>query len=409
MTLEKIEAQVKELGEGFHAFQKLQEKAVESQSAELKAQIERVATSVATNIEAIQTQQQKLEATMQRVATSDKNAVDPEAKAKREAFVEFMRKGNINLMNPERVKGLATDSLDNGGYMVPTESMGIINGRIFETSPLRRVANVVTTSAKSIELVMDDDQAAFNWVGEGDPVNATGTPKLGRLEIAAHKGVAYPVITEELVADAAFDVESWLAGKVADVISRGENTAFVSGNGVNAPRGYLTYNTAAASGGVYTYARNQLEYVPMGSTSAVTEAGMINLQGSLKEAYQQNAVFGMKRSTLVNLMTVAGTNNYRWLNLSAIMAPNKEVVGPSINVLDKQVILMDDMPGIGSNALGIVYGDFKRGYTIVDRVGLAVRADPYTSPGFIKYYTTKRTGGAVTNFEALKLSKFSVS
>lgn len=365
---------------------------------------------MATKLEAVQTKQGQIEAAMQRVGTTAKDEADAVKQIKRDAFNAFMRaKADDRSLSAEHQKAMATDSNPDGGYFVPTETLGIINGRVFETSPMRRIASVITTSAKSVEVLLDDQEAAFNWGGEADPVVETNTPKVGRLEIVAHKAVAYPKITEELLADAAYDVEAWLAGKVADVIARGENTAFVNGNGTNRPRGFLAYTQGQASGGVYTYARDQLEVVPMGSTSAIAEAGMINLQGSLKEDYQQNAVFTMKRSTLVAMMLLAGTNNYRFLNLSAALAPNKQVLGPTITALDKPVVLMDDMPGIASNSLSIGYGDFSRGYTIVDRIGLAVRADPYTSPGLVKYYVTKRTGGAVTNFEAIKLAKMSVS
>lgn len=401
--------QLTKLGEdlqaGLHALNSTKEQLKQEVTASAEAKLSRIAEDMATKFQTFQDEQQKLKAAIERaniVATAD--GADEESREKRSAFVEFLRKGDIRHMAPERVKALSTDSLDNGGYLVPTQSLGMINGRIFETSPLRSIANVISTSAKSVEWFLDDQEAGFAWAGEGDAIAETATPASGRLEIAAHKAIAYPKITEEMAADAAFDMEAWLANKIADKIGRGENTAFVNGNGVSAPRGFLTYTA-----GTSTYARGSLEQVPMGSTSAITENGLLALQGSLKEPYQARANFVMKRATLVATMQVQGTNAFRFININSLNAANKQVLGPTITLLDKPVVLMDDMPVIASNALSIGYGDFSSGYTVVDRIGLSVRADPYTAPGFIKYYATKRTGGAVTNFEAIKLARMSVS
>lgn len=389
-----------ELQTGFKALKDAHEQAKKDTDGLIGNKIKQISEELGTKLEEVQTRTAKLEAVAERVAANDNTKSDEEEKSKRAAFIELLRKGDIRNMDAGRVKGLATDSLDNGGYMVPVQSMGLINGQLFETSPVRSIANVITTSAKSAEWVLDDSEAGFAWAGEGDTVSATNTPVLGRIEIAAHKAIAYPAITEELAADAAFDVESWLANKIADKIARGQNTAFVTGNGVNAPRGFLTY-----AAGTSTYARNKLEQVNMGSSSAPTEAGLIALQGALKEDYQTNAVWVMKRATLVAIMGLNGSTNYRFLNLQPALSPAGQVLGQGFQLLGKRVVLADDMPAINTNTLSVAYGDFRRGYTIVDRKGVSVRPDPYTAPGFIKYYATARTGGAVTNFEAIKLSK----
>lgn len=403
----------KELQDGFAKLKEAQDKLKTDTADSVKGEITRLETLVADKLKAVQDKQSEISAALERVGTPVETDEAKENAAKlqrRNAFEKFLReKGSKSALSDMERKALSTDSLDNGGYLVPIENLGIINGRIFETSPMRQIANIVSTSAKSIEVIIDDQEASASWVGEGDTISETNTPTIARKEISAHKAMAYPKMTEEMAADAAFDVQAWLNAKVSDKISRLENTAFVSGNGVSAPRGFLTYTTAAASASSYTYVRNQLEYVPMGSTSAPTENGLIALQGSLKEGYQARAVWVMKRATFVAIMQLAGSSNYRFLNLQPAATSAGQVLPPQIMLFGKPVVLMDDMPAIASNALSIAYGDFSAGYTVVDRVGISVRADPITAPGFIKYYATKRTGGDVTNFEAIKIGKMATS
>jgi HK97 family phage major capsid protein len=260
----------------------------------------------------------------------------------------------------------------------------------------------VKTSHKSVEVILDDDEAGGGWAGEGDTPSETGTPQIGKLEIAAKKLYAYPKTTNEMLADAEFDVEAWLTGTIADKFARLENTGFLTGNGVSQPRGVLTYGAWAQAG---VYQRGAIEQINNGSTSAPTEVGLISLMGSLKEDYQNNASLMMKRATFIEYLKLSGTNVFRFFNLQPHTGPQGKVLGASLSLLEKPVYLADDMPVIGSNALAVAYGDFSRAYTIVDRAAVSVLRDPYTAPGLTKFYAEKRVGGAVTNFDAIKLLK----
>ena len=404
---QSLSAAVAALEKSFGEFTNAAELNQKSQSEATKAAMAEMAAKAATQFEQLQADNAKIRAAFERVAANDNDpkGLSDEERAHKAAFNKLLRKGDKHL-NDIEIKALSTDSNPDGGYAVGREMLGTINGQIFETSPLRRVANVVTTSAKSVEMILDDQQAGFAWAGEGDSVSETTTPTMGKIEIVAKKAQAYPKATVEMIQDGVFDVEAWLARKIADRVARGENTAFVVGNGVSAPRGFLTYNPGAEGA---AYARDTIEQVVNGSTSAVTENGLIKLQGSLKEGYQPRAVFAMKRSTFISVMQMAGTNLFRFLNLQPQTGPSGQALPSTLTLLEKPVILMDDMPTIASNALSIAYGDFSEDYTIVDRVGLSVTVDPYTAPGFIKYYATKRVGGGVTNFEALKTLKMATS
>lgn len=403
--LEQLTQLGTELQAGMTALKTAQDQAKKDTDGLITEKVGKIATDLGEKFEKLQDEQQSIKATLERVAANDNNPKKADEAAnleKKEAFLAYVRNGERGLTEAHQ-KALSTDNLANGGYLVTPQMLGLITGRIFETSPMRRVANVITTNNKSVEMVLDDDEAGAVWAGEGDTVSETNTPALGRLEIVAKKLAAYPKVTNEMLQDSSIDIEAWLINKLADKFGRTENTAFITGNGVNAPKGILAY--AAATG----YERNKLEQIVNGSTSAPTEAGLIKLMGALKEPYQARAQLLMKRDTFIQFLLLSGTNVFRFFNLQPQSGPQGKVLGPQLTLLEKPVNLADDMPGIGSNSLSVAYGDFGTGYTIVDRTSISVLRDPYTAPGFQKFYAEKRTGGGVTNFEAIKLLKFSAS
>ena len=165
---------------------------------------------------------------------------------------------------------------------------------------------------------------------------------------------------------------------------------------MNKPRGFLTYDAWAAAG---VYERDKIEQINMGAAAALAADGLIEVQNSLKEAYQGNATWGMKRATFGKALQLKGNDSYFF---SPVLLRDGQ---SSIQLLGKPVVFMDDMPAVAANALSVAYGDFRTGYTILDRVGLQVLRDPYTNKGFITYYTTQRVGGDVTNFDAIKIGK----
>lgn len=405
--MEKLTQLGTELQKGLHDLQAAQKQLQKDTDGLVTEKVNKIANDLGDKLETLQAKQLEVQAALERVGTTSEKKEDAEAIEKKEAFISFLRaSGDTNKMTPEHVKALSTDRASDGGYLVAPQMLGIINGRIFETSPMRQVANVIRTSNKSVEVILDDDEASGGWAGENDTVTETNTPNVGKLEILAKKLYAYPKTSNEMLADSEYDVEAWLTGKISDKFARLENTAFITGNGVSAPRGILTYANYSAPG---VYQRNAVEQIANGSTSAPTEQGLIRLMGSLKEEYQANAQLMMKRSTFVEFLTLAGTNVFRFFNLQPQSGPQGRVLGGGLTLLEKTVRLADDMPAIGSNALGVAYGDFSRGYTVIDRQAISVMRDPYTSPGLTKFYAEKRVGGAVTNFEAIKLLRFSVS
>lgn len=403
MDMEKLYKGIEQLGEAFTELQKTQEKSKTDTDTLVQTKLAALAEDVGSKVQAIQDAQMKLQAVIERTAAEEEikaKGETPEAKA----FKAYLR-GDADAAE---LKALSTDDNPNGGYLVPVENLGLVTSRIFETSPIRNLAQVRKTANKSVTIDMDDQKATGRWEGEGSSSGETATPALGKLEITAKKMEAEPAASLEDLQDSAYDMESWLYDKVAEEFGRMENTAFVTGDGVLRPRGFLTY-PAGAQGA--DYSRGSIEQVVNGSTSAATENGLIDLVCSLKEGYQPNAVFGMHRTTFANIMKLAGSTTFRFLNLQP-MGPAGQTGGlikPVMTLMDKPLYLMADMPTIATNSLSVVFGDFRKGYLVLDRVGVSVLRDPYTAKGKVKFYTTKRTGGAVQNFEALKLLKMSAS
>ena len=371
--------------------------------------------------EAISKQVDEAVALMSRpgAGSSDKDEVAEEYKT---AMLEYFRKGKeIDPSISEKVakqftekhfgyesdrskdmisKTLLTDSNPDGGYLVlPERISGFMIDRTFESSPIRAVANVITTSTNMVEIVIDDNESTSGgWVSEEGERPGTNTAQVGMLEIATHEQYAEPKISRKMLDDSSINIEAWAANKTDDILRRTENTSFVSGNGVAKPKGFTSYDAWAVAG---AYERGKIEQLESGSNGLFTANSIKSLQNSLKEPYQSRAVFMVKRASWTGITTlVDGSGAY-------LLDPRSLKDGDTLRLLGSQVIFADDIAAQATDALAMAYGDFQVGYTIVDRLGIRVLRDPLTDKRYVKYYTTKRVGGAVTNYEAIKLLKLS--
>lgn len=324
----------------------------------------------------------------------DKNGLSDIEKKEQEVLEAFVRKGDEAGFAELEQKDMGSYSSADGGYLVPRAMSATIIKRVFETSPVRAVASVQSISTDSVDFLIDDNELDQGWVSETATRSVTSTPELGKKTIAVHEQYAQPQVTQRLLDDAAFSIETWLADKVSDKFARTENTAFVSGNGSGQPRGFLDYDAGSA-----TYNREQIEQVNLGAAAALTGNGLIELQNSLKDPYQSGAVFMMKRSGYGELLKLMYTDNK--FDALTPSAGN----GAELMLLGKRIILADDMPAVAANALSVAYGNFAVGYQIVDRLGISLLRDPYTAKPYVKFYFTKRVGGDVLNTEAIKIGK----
>jgi HK97 family phage major capsid protein len=325
-----------------------------------------------------------------------------EYRAYKTAFNKWMRSGESFMDGDER-KAMSVGIDAEGGYLVMPDMGGRIVQKIFETSPMRRVAAIQTISTDALEGINDLNEANAGWVAETGSRPATTTPQVGKWRIPVEEMYAMPEATQKLLDDAGVDVEAWLTNKAADKLARVENAGFVTGNGVGKPRGFASYTTAAT--GDSSRAWGVLEHVATGSNGSFgTDPNgadkLIDLQHRVKQAYREGASWAMNKVTLGGARKLKDTNgSYLWL-------PAMEARQPS-QLLGYPVIEFEDMATYTTtDALAIAFGNFMLGYQIVDRIGIRVLRDPFTNKPYVRFYTTRRVGGDVLHFEAIKFMKF---
>ena len=309
------------------------------------------------------------------------------------AFRTYLRKGMDAGLEAFQTKALSVGSDSDGGYLVTSAMSSKIVQAVFETSPMRQLASIEAISTDALDLIDDHGSAVAGWTTETGSISETSSPTLAKRNIPTHELYAQPKATQKLVDDSAIDIESWLAGKIADIFARTQNTAFITGSGVGQPRGILTYAAGSSWG--------QVQQVNSGTNGQVTSDALINVFYALKDAYARRASFLMNRSVVqqVRLLKQATTNQYMWQPGLAAGAPD--------TLLGVPVYMASDMPAAATNSLSVAVGDFKSAYQIVDRLGIRILRDPYTEKPFVKFYATARVGGDVVNSEAIKLMKLS--
>lgn len=318
------------------------------------------------------------------------------------AFYSLVRHGDIERLSADERKALSAGSDPDGGYLLPTPTVGRMVKKVYEQSTMRQLANVLAISTDALEGIVDNDEADAGWVSEMGARNDTDTPQVGKYRIEAHEMYAQPKVTQKLIDDAATDVEAWLADKVADKFARVEGNAFWNGNGVGQPRGLAAYTTAATGDG--SRAWGTFEHVLTGANGDfhTTKADPLqDLLGAFKDQYLQNAAFAMRREvrTKIRKLKEATSDRYLW-------EPSLQAGQPD-RLLGYPVRIDQYIPAITTGSLSLAFGDFREAYTIVDRIGVRTLRDPYTAKPYILFYSTKRTGGGATNFESVKFLKFS--
>lgn len=322
-------------------------------------------------------------------------------RAYRNAFNQMMRNGGrgADSLTPELRNALQVGSDPAGGYWVTPDMSGRIISLIYETSPMRQYASVQSIGTGALEGANDLDEAGAGWVGETEARTETTTPALAEYRIPVFEQYANPKASQTLLDDANVDVEAWLNGKVSAKFTRLENTAFFTGTGVKKPRGFLTYAAGTPSATTWSVIERVLTGADGGFLNASPGDCLINLVFALKEGYRQGANFFANRLTLAALRKLKdGQGNY--------------LITRDFTDFAKQIMLgfpvaeAADMPTIAVDSLSLAFGNFKEAYQIVDRQGIKVLRDPYTAKPWVQFYTTRRVGGDVVNFDAIKLLQF---
>lgn len=379
--------------------------------ADVRDTVEEFKDFHAKQIDAVVKQVNDVEKRVQRMAlggvVSHAGAEDSEAKAAVNAALrEFAKSGDAAAFHK---KAMSVGSDPDGGYLVTPYLSSTIAERLRELSPVRQYARVVPLpSGDSFEEPREDGEAAATWAGETEARPDTDGPTLRLARVPLHEIYAMPKLTQKLIDTSGFDIAGWVAERIAERFARAEGAAFVAGDGVLKPRGFTTYPTAATSDA--TRAWGTFEHVATGSAGAFrTRSGDVNpvddlhdLMGRLKTGYLSNARWFMSRATAAAVRKLKdGQGNFIWQPSAA--------AGQPPTLLGHPVVMMDDMPAIGTDSLSIAFGDLAAAYTVVERPGLRLLADPYTSKPHVRMYAYQRVGGDAVDFEAIKFLKFGTS
>jgi HK97 family phage major capsid protein len=327
-------------------------------------------------------------------------AADPAASEHKSAWSAYLRRGDVSALTQFEAKALSVGSDPDGGYVAPPELDRMIESRLREVSPMRQIASVRTTGANVFKKPISLTAAGTGWVSETGARAQTDTPTLALLEFHAAELYANLAATQTLLDDSFVNLEEWIAGEVEDAFAGQERAAFVSGDGVNKPKGFLSYTLVAEA----SHAWGQIGYVATGVAGGFAAADpvddLIDLIYAPKAQFRHNARFVMNRKTVSAVRKLKdGDGHYIW-------APT-EAGGSTL--LGYPITEIEDMPDIAADAPAIAFGDFARGYLIVDRAGVRVLRDPYSAKPYVLFYVTKRVGGGVQNFDAIKALKFGVS
>lgn len=357
--------------------------------------------------QSLQHQEERLSMMTQKTMTYGRPALsaatDLEAPHQK-AFDAYLRSGDDDGLRGLTLEGKAMSSAvaADGGYLVDPQTADTIRSLLVSTSSLRSVANVVQVDAVSFDVLIDRTEVGSGWATEAAAQAETSTPAIERISIKLHELSAMPKASQRLLDDSAFDVEGWLAGKIATRFIRAEAAAFVNGDGVDKPRGILL--PAKVANASWTW--GSLGYVPTGAAADFTGVNaadcIVNLVYALGADYRANATFVMNSKTAGAVRKMKDADG-RFMWADGLQA------GEPPRLMGYAVLICEDMPDVAANAYPVAFGDFASGYTIAERPDLRILRDPFSAKPHVLFYANKRVGGDITDFSAIKLLKVAVS
>ena len=340
------------------------------------------------------------------ILKSRRSALGGEVKSEpsehKKAFEQYVRKGETHGLSSLEAKAMSVGSGQDGGYLVPPEVEAEIGRLLSKASPMRQIADVRQISATLYKKPFNTNGAATGWVGETAARPQTASPTLAELQFPTMELYAQPAATQALLDDSIVNLDQWVAQEVETVFAEQETDAFLNGDGITRPKGILAYTKVAQN--AWTWGNTG--YIATGVAAAFAATNptdkLVDLIYATKAGYRQNARFMISRATQAQIRKFKDAQgNYLW-------QPAATADGNAM-LLNFPVVESEYMPDIGTDSFSVAFGDFKRGYLIVDRVGTRILRDPFTAKPYVLFYTTKRVGGGMQDFDAIKLLKFGVS
>lgn len=425
-TIASVAEAIDKIANAFEEYKRTNDERIEAVrkgagTADFDSKLSRIEKEIG-QLEEQRSRLEKLETKLSRPnAGGGERGESPEAEAYKSAFLAWVR----NPADPERrmalqqrakeLKRVGDDDFETrasqtvtstgsaGGFALPEVIERQILRLALDISPIRQIATVRTVGSPDYKELVDLGGAGFEWVGEGDPRAQTNTPDLAEIAPTFGMASAKPQASEESLDDLFFDVENWLVSSAAEAIAKGEGAAFVSGDGVKKPTGFLAGPAPVATADA-SRAFGTLQYVASGQAAALPTSAdvFLDLVYSLRARYRANARWVTSKAVLAALRKYKDSQGqYLW-------QPSMQAGQPA-TFLGYAVTEVEDMPAVAANAFPLAFGDFKEGYLICDRVGMRITRDEITTPGFVKFYVRKRVGGKLRNTQAIKLLKIAAS
>jgi len=355
--------------------------------------------------------QQKLQQTEERLTMLDRKTLTAarphlgtaarEIAPHRKALSSYLRSGDDDHLRGLELEGKAMSTVVNsdGGFLAYPQTAEQVQSVLYSSASIRAVANVVNVDATAYDVLVDHADIGAGWASETAPSTETTTPQIDRISIPLHELSALPKASQRLLDDSAFDVEGWLAARIADKFARAEAAAFINGNGADKPRGFLNHTKTPDA----TWTWGEIGYVATGVEGALNAADpIVDLVYALGAQYRANATFVMNSKTAGIVRKLKDADG-RFLWSDGLAA------GEPARLMGYPVVVAEDMPDVADDSYSIALGDFAAGYTIAERPDLRVLRDPFSAKPHVLFYATKRVGGDVSDFAAIKLLKFSVS
>lgn len=326
--------------------------------------------------------------------------------AHKAAFDTYVRNGEAGRLRDLESKALSVGTGTDGGYLVPDEIERAVNRAVKDVSPIRAIAGIRQVSGSVYRKPFAVTGAESGWVAETGTRDETDSPTLAALSEMSFPTMelyAMPAATSALLDDSAVNIDEWIAEEVRDSFAQQEGTAFVNGNGTAKPKGFLNYtkvDNASWSWGNIGFIKTGVNGAFATASTTVNPADkLLDLIYSVKAGYRANGTFVFNRATQAVIRKMKDAEgDYVW-------QPATKAGDPSL-LMGYPVAESEDMPSLATDSYSVAFGDFRRGYLIVDRVGIRVLRDPYSAKPYVLFYTTKRVGGGVQDFEAIKLLKF---
>jgi HK97 family phage major capsid protein len=320
----------------------------------------------------------------------------------KKAFDAYVRKGDSFGLSGIESKAMSIGSAPDGGYLVPPETEAEIGRLISKASPFREICDVRQISALVHNKPFNTTGHTVGWIGEAAARPQTTSATLAQLSYQTMELYAMPAATQALLDDAVVNIDDWMAREVQVVFGEQETNAFTNGDGITQPKGFLSY-TKVAQG---SWSWGNTGYIATGVAGGFAATNptdkIVDLMYSVKAGYRSNARFMLSRNTQAQIRKFKDAQgNYLW---QPAQAADSQATLLSFPVTENEY-----MPDIGTDVHALAFGDFHRGYLIVDRVGVRVLRDPYTAKPYVLFYVTKRVGGGMQDFDAIKTLKFGLT